>query len=46
MSMLIQRLCVRILDDANWRLSETRKSFSYKLGLALTALPRWIRGRQ
>lgn len=34
------------LDDANWRLSETRKSFSYKLGLALTALPRWVRGRQ
>lgn len=31
------------LNDVSWRLSETRKSFSYRLGLALTALPRWVR---
>ena len=30
-------------DDLRWRLSETRKSFSYRLGLALTSLPRKIR---
>ncbi len=31
------------LNDVSWRLSETHKSFSYRLGLALTALPRWVR---
>ncbi|MBR1622421.1 MAG: hypothetical protein IJ675_00710, partial [Pseudobutyrivibrio sp.] len=31
------------LDDANWRLSETRKSLSYRIGLAITSIPRSIR---
>ena len=38
--------CERIAkerDEYLYHLEETRKSFSYKLGLALTALPRKIR---
>ena len=31
------------LTDANWRLAETRKSMSYKIGLLITYLPRSIR---
>ncbi len=30
-------------DEYLYHLEETRKSFSYKLGMALTALPRKIR---
>lgn len=33
-------------DDLQWRLDETRKSFSYRLGMMLTYLPRKIRGRK
>ena len=31
------------LEDVNWRLSETRKSLSYRIGLAVTSIPRNIR---
>lgn len=31
-------------DDLGWRLSETRKSKSYKFAMALTAVPRKLRG--
>lgn len=31
-------------DDLSWRLDETRKSKSYKLAMALTAIPRKLRG--
>ena len=30
-------------DDLAWRLSETRKSKSYKLGMLMTSLPRKIK---
>lgn len=33
-------------DLAQYCLEETRKSFSYRLGLALTSLPRKIRNRK
>ena len=32
-------------DDLGWRLTETRKSKSYKLAMAMTAIPRKIRGK-
>lgn len=32
-------------DNYKYCLDETRKSFSYRLGLALTSIPRKIRGR-
>lgn len=31
-------------DQAQYCLSETRKSFSYRLGYALTSIPRKLRG--
>ena len=30
-------------DDLGWRLTETRKSKSYKMAMALTAIPRKLR---
>lgn len=32
-----------VIDELEWRLSETRKSLSYRLGYGLTAIPRKIR---
>lgn len=34
---------IRQRDDIQWRLDETRKSFSYKLGYKLTTIPRLLR---
>lgn len=31
-------------DDLGWRLTETRKSISYKIAMALTAIPRKLKG--
>ena len=33
-------------DNYRYCLEETRKSFSYRLGLAMTSIPRKIRGKK